>query len=99
MISEKELAELSYTGAPNMQTPVPGPESLKVLQDVPKYECLTRPGGANPPVFDGRVSRTVIALVGAALIGPYILFKAPMKSGESVMEPFGVSGRDGRFGE
>ncbi len=59
MISEKELAELSYTGAPNMQTPVPGPESLKVLQDVPKYECLTRPGGANPPVFDEAMGATV----------------------------------------
>ena len=59
MISEKELVELSYPGAPNMQTSVPGPESLKVLQDVPKYECLTRPGGANPPVFDEAMGATV----------------------------------------
>ena len=59
MISEKELAQLSYPGAPNMQTPVPGPESLKVLKDVPKYECLTRPGGANPPVFDEAMGATV----------------------------------------
>ncbi len=59
MISETELAELSWAGAPNMVTKIPGPESMKVLADVPKYESLTRPGGANPPVWDAGLGATV----------------------------------------
>jgi len=52
VISEAELAKLSYPGAPEIITAIPGPKSLKVLKDVPKYESLTRPGSAAPPVFD-----------------------------------------------
>ena len=48
MISEAELAKLSYPGAPEILTRIPGLKSMKVLADVPKYESLTRPGGANP---------------------------------------------------
>jgi 4-aminobutyrate aminotransferase len=59
MISEKELAKLSYAGAPNILTKIPGPKSLKVLGEVPKYESLTRPGGANPPVWDDGLGATV----------------------------------------
>jgi len=59
MITEKELARLSYMGAPNILTTVPGPKSMKVLREVPKYESLTRPGGANPPVWDDGFGATV----------------------------------------
>lgn len=59
MISESELAKLSYPGAPEILTKIPGPKSLRVLKDVPKYESLTRPGGAAPPVFDEGMGATV----------------------------------------
>ena len=59
MISEKELAELSYPGAPKIVTEIPGPKSQKIIEDVPKYESLTRPGGANPPVFDEGMGATL----------------------------------------
>jgi 4-aminobutyrate aminotransferase len=59
MISEAELAKLSYSGAPEILTAIPGPQSLKVLKDVPKYESLTRPGNASPPVFDDGMGATV----------------------------------------
>jgi 4-aminobutyrate aminotransferase len=59
MISETELAKLSYSGAPEILTAIPGPLSLKVLKDVPKYESLTRPGSASPPVFDDGMGATV----------------------------------------
>jgi 4-aminobutyrate aminotransferase len=59
MISEAELAKLSYPGAPEILTSIPGPGSLKVLKDVPKYESLTRPGSASPPVFDEGMGSTV----------------------------------------
>ncbi|OGO32059.1 MAG: 4-aminobutyrate aminotransferase [Chloroflexi bacterium RBG_16_56_11] len=58
-MTEKELARLSFPGAPKIVTPIPGPLSSKVLKDVPKYESLTRPGGANPPVFDEGLGATV----------------------------------------
>jgi 4-aminobutyrate aminotransferase len=59
MISEAELAKLSYPGAPEIKTAIPGPKSLKVLKDVPRYESLTRPGGTAPPVFDEAMGATV----------------------------------------
>jgi 4-aminobutyrate aminotransferase len=59
MISEKELANLSYPGAPELITKIPGPKVMKVLTDVPKYESLTRPGSANPPVWDEGLGATV----------------------------------------
>ena len=59
MISETELAKLSYPGAPEILTTIPGPKSMKVLADVPKYESLTRPGGAAPPVWDEGLGATV----------------------------------------
>ena len=59
MISEKELAELSYPDAPKFVTKIPGPKSQKILGDVPKYESLTRPGGASPPLFDEGMGATV----------------------------------------
>jgi len=59
VISETELSKLSYPGAPEILTAIPGPESLKVLKDVPKYESLTRPGSDSPPVFDEGLGATV----------------------------------------
>lgn len=59
MISEQELAKLSYPGAPKLITKIPGPNTLKVLEDVPKYESLTRPGGANPPIWDDGLGATI----------------------------------------
>ena len=59
MISEKELASLSYPNAPKIVTEIPGPESQKILEIVPQYESLTRPGGASPPVFDEGLGATV----------------------------------------
>ncbi len=59
MISEEALAKLSYPDAPRIVSKIPGPKSMKVLADVPKYESLTRPGGANPPVWDEGLGATV----------------------------------------
>jgi 4-aminobutyrate aminotransferase len=59
MISEQELARLSYPGAPKIVTKIPGPKSQRIIADVPKYESLTRPGGAAPPVFDEGMGATV----------------------------------------
>lgn len=59
MISEEELAKLSYPSAPEIVTKIPGPKSLKIITDVPKYESLTRPGGAAPPVYDEGMGATV----------------------------------------
>lgn len=59
MISEQELAELSYPDAPKFVTEIPGPKSQKIIADVPKYESLTRPGGTFPPVFDEGMGATV----------------------------------------
>jgi 4-aminobutyrate aminotransferase len=59
MISEEELAKLSYPGAPKIVTKIPGPKSQEIIRDVPKYESLTRPGGATPPVYDEGMGATV----------------------------------------
>ncbi len=60
MISEEELAKLSYPDAPKIVTDkIPGPKSEKIIKDVPQYESLTRPGGAAPPVWDEGMGVTV----------------------------------------
>lgn len=59
MISEIQLAKLSWPDVPNIVTKIPGPKSMKVLKDVPVYESLTRPGSANPPVWDEGMGATV----------------------------------------
>ena len=59
MISEQELSKLSYPGAPKIVTKIPGPKSQRIIADVPKYESLTRPGGAAPPVYDEGMGATV----------------------------------------
>jgi 4-aminobutyrate aminotransferase len=60
MISEEELAELSYPDAPKVITDkIPGPKSRKILEDAPKYESMTRPAGVFPPVYDEGMGATV----------------------------------------
>ncbi|HJX12233.1 MAG TPA: aspartate aminotransferase family protein [Dehalococcoidales bacterium] len=52
MISEAELAKLSYPGAPRMLTGVPGPKVQKLLAESAKYEALTRGGGGFPMIME-----------------------------------------------
>jgi len=53
MISEEELAELSFADAPKIITDsIPGPETGKLLGEAPEYESMTRGGGGFPLVFD-----------------------------------------------
>lgn len=53
MISENELAKLSFPGAPKMVTKeVPGPKTKAILDDEPKYEAMTRGAGRFPMVYD-----------------------------------------------
>ncbi len=68
MISEEELAKLSYPDAPKIATKIPGPKSQKIIGDVPKYESLVRPGGAAPPVFDEGMGATIKDPDGNTLI-------------------------------
>ena len=61
MISEAELAKLSYSDAPKIITAkIPGSKSQKILEDVPKYESMTRPpGDTSPPVYEEAMGATV----------------------------------------
>ncbi len=53
MISEKELAKLSYPEAPKMVSATfPGPKTKKILKQEGKYESMTRGAGAFPVVWD-----------------------------------------------
>ena len=57
MISEKDLAELSYPEAPVIKTAIPGPKGTKYLEDSIAYESMARGGGRFPMVFaEGRGS-------------------------------------------
>jgi len=51
MISEKDLAELSYPEAPVIKTAIPGPKGTKYLEDSIAYESMARGGGRFPMVF------------------------------------------------
>jgi len=52
MISEKELAELSYAEAPQMiSTGVPGPKTQKYIEVSTEYESMARGGGRYPLVM------------------------------------------------
>jgi len=60
MISEKELATLSYPDAPKMVTDkVPGPKTKKLLEDSSKYESMARGAGSFPCVYDQGMGSTV----------------------------------------
>lgn len=60
MISEAELAKLSWPGAPKIITrTVPGPKGKKLLAEAWKTESMTRGGGDFPLVFDEGLGITV----------------------------------------
>jgi 4-aminobutyrate aminotransferase len=59
MISEAELAKLSYTGAPKMVTKVPGPKVQKLMAESAKYESFTRGGGNFPLIMEEGLGATV----------------------------------------
>jgi 4-aminobutyrate aminotransferase len=60
MISENELAKLSYSEAPRMITAeVPGPKSKKLLAHAAQVESMARGGGRFPLVFDKGKGSTV----------------------------------------
>ncbi len=51
MITENELAELSYHDAPTIKTSIPGPKTLQYLEDSIGSESMARGGGKFPLVF------------------------------------------------
>lgn len=51
MISEKDLAQLSYPEAPVIKTAIPGPKGAKCLEESFAYESMARGGGRSPMVF------------------------------------------------
>jgi 4-aminobutyrate aminotransferase len=60
MISENELAKLSYPNAPKMVTDkVPGPKTQKLLEDSAEYESMARGAGRFPCVYDQGMGSTV----------------------------------------
>lgn len=59
MISEIELAGLSYSDAPKMVTRVPGPKVQKLLAESARYEALTRGAGRFPIVMEEGRGSTV----------------------------------------
>jgi 4-aminobutyrate aminotransferase len=60
MISEEELAKLSYPNAPKMVTDkVPGPKTQKALGESFKYESMARGAGRFPCVYDEGMGATV----------------------------------------
>ena len=59
MISEVELAKLSYPQAPKMVTKVPGPKVQKQMIESAKYEALTRGGGNAPMIMEEGKGATV----------------------------------------
>jgi 4-aminobutyrate aminotransferase len=60
MITEKQLSELSYAGAPKMRTEaVPGPRGRQLLDQSMQYESMARGGGASPLVLEEGFGATV----------------------------------------
>jgi 4-aminobutyrate aminotransferase len=60
MISEQELAKLSYREAPKLVTDkVPGPKTQKLLEESSKYESMARGAGSFPCVYDEGLGSTV----------------------------------------
>lgn len=60
MVTEKDLADLSYPEAPKIVTEsVPGPKGGKILGDSRKYESMARGAGGFPLVFDEGKGATV----------------------------------------
>jgi 4-aminobutyrate aminotransferase len=60
MIQEQELAMLSYPNAPKVVTEkVPGPKTLKLLEESARYESFARGAGSFPCVYDEGMGSTV----------------------------------------
>jgi 4-aminobutyrate aminotransferase len=60
MVSEKELAKLSYPNAPHIVTnDVPGPKTKEALEKSFRFESLARGAGKFPLVFDEGMGSTV----------------------------------------
>jgi 4-aminobutyrate aminotransferase len=60
VISERELAKLSYPDAPKMVSATfPGPKTRKILKQEPKYESMTRGAGAFPVIWDEGLGATM----------------------------------------
>ncbi len=59
MITEAELAKLSYAEAPKMITRVPGPKVQKLMIESARYEALTRGGGNAPMIMEEGKGATV----------------------------------------
>ena len=52
MIAESELMELSFPGAPQMVTQVPGPKVSALMAESARYESFTRGGGGFPVILE-----------------------------------------------
>ena len=59
MISEAELKELSFAGAPQMVCEVPGPKVAALMEESRKYEAFTRGGGGFPVILEHGKGSTV----------------------------------------
>ena len=59
MITESELMELSWPGAPNMITAGPGPQVQRWVAESAAYESFTRGGGSLPVVMESGKGVTV----------------------------------------
>jgi 4-aminobutyrate aminotransferase len=60
MISEQELAKLSYPEAPVLVSDgIPGPKAQKMLKETKSYESMARGGGGFPFVYDEGMGATV----------------------------------------
>ena len=60
MISEQELAKLSYPEAPKMITKeFPGPRTKEIMDREPKVESMTRGAGSLPVVWDEGKGATI----------------------------------------
>ena len=59
MITEAELARLSFPNAPKMLTCVPGPKVQQLLEESAQYEALSRGGGNFPAIMETGKGSTV----------------------------------------
>jgi 4-aminobutyrate aminotransferase len=59
MISEAELEQLSFGGAPQMVCQVPGPKVAALLEESRKYEAFTRGAGGAPIILEHGKGATV----------------------------------------
>ena len=60
MVNESDFEKLSFPDAPKIiTTSVPGPQSLKQLQQAPEFESMARGAGRFPMVYDQGLGATV----------------------------------------